>query len=211
VVDYSYYDLNAETVKLAAPESMQFGKALERIHQHIAFAHPKFGDVHGLKVDIGDGFYRRPVANSGVRKLGVLMPKIPDLPPMVAFPLVLPMGWTEAPPFFCEFTETACDLTNKELRLNKRHPVHPLETRAGAGDQKQNPERGRDQFPRRRIPRSYKKKLYKRPLAKCDVFVDDFMLLSQEFPGNPLLNQRRTLLHNIDKVFRPSDEEDKNV
>jgi hypothetical protein len=53
--------------------------------------------------------------------------------------------------------------------------------------------------------------LYKRPLAKCDVFVDDFMLLSQEFPGNPLLNQRRTLLHNIDKVFRPSDEEDKNV
>ena len=138
---------------------MQFGKALERIHQHVAFADPKFGELQGLKVDIGDGFYRVPVSNSGVRKLGVLMPKMPGLPPMVAFPLVLPMGWTEAPPFFCEFTETACDLTNQELQRNKRHGTHPLEERAGARDHHPNPERGPDTHHIRKTPRSYKKKL----------------------------------------------------
>jgi hypothetical protein len=91
IVDYSFYNLNEETLKLSLPESMQFGRALDRLHQHIAFADPRYGEIKGLKVDIGDGFYRVGVSNSGVRKLGVLLPSMPGLPEMVAFPLVLPI------------------------------------------------------------------------------------------------------------------------
>ncbi len=211
IVDYSFYGINAETVKLSIAASMQFGRALDRIHQHVAFANPKFGDVSALKIDIGDGFYRIPVANSGVLKLGVLLPPIAGQPAMVAFPLVLPMGWTESPPFFCEFTETACDLINEDLRRNIRYPEHPLEGAAGAADGLDHPDHGQDTHEKRPTPRSYAKKLYTKPLARCDVFVDDFMLLNQESPSNPRRNQRRTALHNIDRVFRPSDALDSPV
>ena len=74
------------------------------------------------------------LATSGVKKLGVLLPHFPGLPPMVAFPLVLPMGWTESPPWFCVFTETICDLANAEIHKNLRLPAHPLEAQAGTLD-----------------------------------------------------------------------------
>jgi len=208
IVDYSFYGINDDTLCLSIPGSMQFGKALPRLHQHIAYANPRFGPVWALKLDIGDGFYRVPLTTSGSLKLGVLLPPMPGLPPLVAFPLTLPMGWKEAPPFFCEFTETACDLTNRDLQRNARHPPHPLEDRASMGDFQPNPERGRDDHQVRQVPRSYKRKVYQRPLAKTDVFVDDFIGLGQDTPANPLVNQRRTLMHNVDKIFRPSDDQD---
>jgi hypothetical protein len=67
---------------------MQFGKANERLQSHLVKANPKY------KVDISDGFYRVPLNTLGVPKLGVCLPKFPGLPELVAFPLVLPMGWT---------------------------------------------------------------------------------------------------------------------
>jgi hypothetical protein len=96
------------------------------------------------KVDISNGFYRVPLSTSGVLKLGVCLPEFPGLPKLVAFPLVLPMGWTESPPFFCCFTKTACDLANIELQQNKRGPAHNLEAKAGAADFLPNPDRGSD-------------------------------------------------------------------
>jgi hypothetical protein len=85
---------------------MQFGKAQERMLQAPMKANPKFRTVKAYKVDIGDGFYRVPVATSGVLKLRVLLPEMPSFSErMVAFPLVLLMGWTESPPFFCKFTK----------------------------------------------------------------------------------------------------------
>ena len=128
------------------PKSMQFGRALPRLHQHIAYANPKFGPIWALKLDISNGFYRVLLMMSGIIKLGVLLPPIPGLPPLVAFLLTLPMGWTDAPPFFCEFTETACDLTNHDLKQNIRYPPHPLEDQAAIGDFKPNPDWGEDTF-----------------------------------------------------------------
>jgi hypothetical protein len=120
---------------------MQFGKAQEQMLQARMKANPKFGTVKAYKVDIGDGFYRVPVATSGVLKLGVLLPEMPSFSErMVAFPLVIPMGWTESPPFFCKFTETACDLTNEAFRKNRQYPAHPLEDKAGKGDEGPNPD-----------------------------------------------------------------------
>jgi hypothetical protein len=58
IIDYSYYGLNDQTVKLCPTESMQFGKANERLWSNILRADPKFGKLHMYKIDISDGFYR---------------------------------------------------------------------------------------------------------------------------------------------------------
>ena len=53
-----------------------------------------------IKVDISDGFYRINLRPADVPKLGVVFPTKPSAEPLVAFPLVLPMGWTHTPPYF---------------------------------------------------------------------------------------------------------------
>jgi hypothetical protein len=58
IVDYSFFGVNDDMVKLAPREAMQFGKALERILGHIVEAPPAHGPVYLLKIDIADGFYR---------------------------------------------------------------------------------------------------------------------------------------------------------
>jgi hypothetical protein len=85
---------------------------LKRILQGILHADPCFGPIYLIKVDIADGFYRVWLNTSDIPKLGVIFPTLRDTEPLVAFPLVLPMGWTESPPYFCATTETAVDLAN---------------------------------------------------------------------------------------------------
>lgn len=58
IVDYTFHHVNHDTRKLAPPESMQFGQALDRLLYRIWSADPKFGPVYALKVDLSDGFYR---------------------------------------------------------------------------------------------------------------------------------------------------------
>jgi hypothetical protein len=47
---------------------------------------------------------------------------------MVPFPLRLPMGWDDSPPYFCAATDTVADLVN--ARLNKDPPPHHLDADA---------------------------------------------------------------------------------
>jgi hypothetical protein len=140
----------------------------------------------------------------------VLMLDLPSFSQrMIAFPLVLHMGWTESPPFFCKFTETACDLIliNEDFGRNHQYPAHRrLEDQAGADNRKPNPDGTADDLPSQPVPKSHQRLLYQRPLAYMDVFVDDYCGQGQDHPQNPLGNQHRTLLHNIDKVFRPTDD-----
>ena len=211
IVDYSYWGINADTLRLSNPHSMQFGHAQRRIHQRLMWANPRYGAIHAYKLDIADGFYRIPLSTSGIPKLGVLLPPILNGVSLVAFPLVLPMGWTESPPFFCKFTETACDLANRDMRHNHRWPPHPLEPLAGKADFRANPDCGFDNHPLRPTPLSHIPLLAHRPLAMIDVFVDDFLGFGQHTPHNPLPNQRRTILHRIDQVFRPNDLRDHSV
>jgi hypothetical protein len=42
-VDYSFYGLNGETIKLVPRESMQFGKANKRLMMILLWANPQFG------------------------------------------------------------------------------------------------------------------------------------------------------------------------
>jgi hypothetical protein len=130
IVDYTFSDVNAETARLAPREAMQFGHALHRILRQIRFADPAQGPVYMLKVDISDGFYRVYVAPRDVPKLGVAFPAGPDGEPLVAFPLALPMGWTESPPYFTAFTETVVDVAKGRLSKGSDPPPHRLEPTA---------------------------------------------------------------------------------
>jgi hypothetical protein len=126
IVDYSFYNINRDTVPIAPSEAMQFGRAFERILHKIHHANKKHGPVHLIKVDLSDGFYRVPLAPSHIPALGVAFPYLPHEQPLVALPLVLPMGWVSSPPYFCALTETAADLANTRLRTHWSPPPHPL-------------------------------------------------------------------------------------
>ena len=217
IVDYSYYGVNNETLKLAPQESMQFGRTLQRMVQSVVRSDPKYGPCYIYKVDVSDGFYRVWLCTSSVAKLGVTLPLMGKLPRLVAFPLVLPMGWTESPPYFSVLTETVCDLTNADLRKNRRYGDHPLEKIASAHDDRPSsddknavehtcapPIEVTKIFTNTNSRREYRK----RPTASMDVFVDDFCGIAQDHPQNPATNQRRALFHNLDKVFRRNDQDD---
>jgi hypothetical protein len=126
IVDYSFYHVNKHTLPLAPSESMQFGRAFERILHRIHHANRSFGPVHLIKVDLADGFYRIPLADSHLPQLAVAFPHLPHEEPLVAFPLVLPMGWVASPPYFCALTETAADLANAQLLRPAYPQPHPL-------------------------------------------------------------------------------------
>jgi hypothetical protein len=133
IVDYSFADVNANTIPLAPTESMQFGRTLDRVLHRIHHANRRFGPVQLIKVDIADGFYRLKVAPSHIPVLGVAFPHLPGEEPLVAFPLVLPMGWVSSPPYFCALSETATDIANFHLRDPTWTPTkHPLSNMADA-------------------------------------------------------------------------------
>ena len=110
ICDYSFSGVNEDTADVAPAEAMQFGHALERILREILLADPAQGPVHMIKVDISDGFYRINLRPADVPKLGVVFPTKPGAEPLVAFPLVLPMGWTHSPPFFSAATSLVSHL-----------------------------------------------------------------------------------------------------
>jgi len=60
-------------------------------------------------------------------KLGVVFPTLEGEDPLIAFPLVLPMGWKNSPPIFCTATETIADLANARLRANVKPAEYPLD------------------------------------------------------------------------------------
>jgi hypothetical protein len=199
IVDYSFHGINDETVPLFPAESMQFGHALDRILHTIVHADPAHGPVQLIKVDIADGFYRIHVAPQDIPVLGVAFPTAPGDPPLVAFPLVLPMGWGPSPPTFCVGTETAADLANMETLPFDTTSPHRLEIQAEQGDRNTTdnvfawPETSPNQ------PTL--------PTQHFDVYVDDFIGVAQGTPEQ-LNNTRRKLFHCIDQVFRPVSAED---
>ena len=211
IVDYSCFDINRETLKLAPKEAMQFGKALERILAQIVSANPAHGPVQLIKVDIADGFYRVWLNLSDIPKLAVSIPSLKGEEPLLAFPLVLPMGWTESPPYFCAATETVTDVANERARNNWKPRPHRLDEASDSAPAEKdsdtpnssNPSATFTELPDTIPHRDFKKRV----LSRFDVFVDDFIGMGQGTRGQ-LTNLRRILLHTLDEVFRPLEPDD---
>ena len=127
IVDYTFYGVNADTCRLAPEEAMRFGRAFQRLLEDIMNADPRFGPVYLCKVDISDGFYRVWLRAEDIPKLGVAFPSERVGEHLVAFPLVLPMGWVSSPPYFCAHTETVADVTNERIMQGARPHPHRLD------------------------------------------------------------------------------------
>ena len=200
IVDYTFSGVNADTVPLAPKDAMQFGQALQRVMSKVVHADARYGPVHLAKIDIADGFYRVWLQITDIPKLGVALPGTqPD--PLIAFPLALPMGWLESPPYFTAFTETACDLANKELRHRTRRTrstMHRLEAVAATPPAVIVAAQISGEAP---APPRLRSPTGRPPLAATDVYVDDFLLMAQ----TQAQQQRvlRSTLQAIDAVFRP--------
>jgi hypothetical protein len=93
IIDYTFYRINEETVVMAPPEAMQFGKSLWCILARSVHENPRLGPVYLSKVDIADGFYQIWVKAADIPKLDVLLPAEPGQERLIGFPVVLPMGW----------------------------------------------------------------------------------------------------------------------
>ena len=106
-------------------EAMQFGHALDHILREILLSNPEFGPVYLIKLDISDGFFQIAFNMDDIPKLGVAFPTAPGEDPLVAFPLVLPMGWKNSHPIFSSATETIADMVNGRIaRLAPALPHH---------------------------------------------------------------------------------------
>ena len=208
--DYTWSQVNQETLPLFAPEAMQFGHALERLLREVLLANPAHGPVHVIKADLSDGFYRLNLNADDAPRLGLVFPTRPGAEPLVAIPLVAPMGWKNSPPAFSAATETIADLANARLRrASYSPPPHPLDDMA----EEVAPARARPPDPPPSshiavdVPIERDPSLPRDgpPLQYTDIFVDDFISLAQP----PFLRRvRRALLQAIDQVFRPLDASD---
>lgn len=208
IVDYSFYGVNSDTLRLTPSEAMQFGRALERILYYIRKSNPRFGPVYLGKVDLADGFYRLRLTDSSILKLAVAFPQYPGEEQMVALPLSIPMGWVESPPAFCAATETVADLANHH-RPEAAWPEHQLEEAACTrpeDEEDELDERNWTTVESRRIPPVITP--FRKPVKFNDVYVDDFLLGFQGHSKQRRLHLRN-ILHTLDLVFRPLDADDR--
>ena len=133
------------------------------------------------------------------------------------------MGWVESPPYFCAATETIADLVNNWPAhvLPAPHPMEevsqtppPTNDTSLGGSPVFQPVSPPPSNPA--LPACQPEPLtgapsvlrpFLRPVSHTDVYVDDFCQLIQG-PPRARMNHLRRLLHSIDAVFRPLDDND---
>jgi hypothetical protein len=101
---------------------------------------------------------------------------------MIAFPLWLPMGWADSPPYFYAATQTVSDLANTRLDWNP--PPHRLVFSAAVPASRTPalfPAATPEPLPRRQR----RLRVRGTPLAQFDVFVDDFVTRLKTSPRAP--------------------------
>jgi len=195
IMDYTFNDVNATSVQCAPHSSMQFGTALQRILQHIAYANKTFGPPLLAKINLADGYYRVPLSAHAALNLAVCLPPDGLDEPMLGIPLSLQMGWALSPPYFCAFTETCADLTNTQPQVHPNHPHHHAATPQIATPM-QTTFDPTAIFPYNPTPPTMS-------LQYTDVYIDDFMLVAQQPTHQPLMH---SLLHHLHSIFADTND-----
>jgi hypothetical protein len=193
-MDYSYNEVNQNSLPLAPFSVMQFGHTFQHLLQHIAYCNPAFGPPLLAKIDMADGYYRIPLTPDASLQLAVCLPSDGSTLPLLGIPLSLPMGWSLSPPFFCAFTETCADVTNMVPVPHSSHPFHNAAT-------PQIPTPTQEHFDDTAIL-PYNPKPPNTPLATTGVYIDDFLLAAQRPRHKALMD---TLLHHLNTMFQDPD------
>jgi hypothetical protein len=203
IVDYTYSGVNQSTIPLA-PDSLQFGYAFLRILQHLYRADTRRGPIYIAKIDVADAFMRIPLFVPHIPMLAAILPVYPGETPLVAFPMILPMGWIESPQYLCSVTETIADVANnllaQGLHSGTPHRLDALaDTAPAAGPIEPEPAPDATSLP---TPTVRSRGPLQAPLNCVEVYMDDFILLSQQ-SRDQRVSARRTLFECIDSVLRP--------
>jgi hypothetical protein len=111
IMDYSYNYVNQAALPVAPLQAMQFGWALQRILQRLAYCNPAYGPRLMAKIVMSDGYYRVPLAPHAA-----LEPYWPTSQPAY--------GVSHSPPYFCAFPETCADLANNSPFSHTSHPLY---------------------------------------------------------------------------------------
>ena len=202
IVDYTYSGVNHDTTALA-PDSLQFGHALTRYLEQLHRSDTRHGPVYMSKTDIADAFMQIWLDLYSIPTLAALLPIHDDETPLVALPLVLPMGWVHSPNHLCAVTETICDITNDRLRSdNIIWDPHHLSTLADTASALQP-----TQFTANQVPQVRSRGPLQRPCNFVEVYMDDFIMACQ-LPLQQRIASRNTLFHCIDTVLRPLSTDD---
>jgi hypothetical protein len=181
IIDYTFFRINEETLVMAPPEAMQFGKALWCILAGIVHANPRLGPVYLSKVGIADVFYRIWVKAADIPKLGVLIPAEPGQERLIGFPVVLPIGWKESSQVFTSATETVTDLVNDQIQQGIKQPPHRLDQQSESCSMATTSPLGNQQ-PMPKPKGTWVHGHAHKPVDKWGVYVDDFIGLAQETP-----------------------------
>jgi hypothetical protein len=200
IVDYTFSKVNESTIS-RAPDSIQFGAALYRFLQRLKRADTCRGLIKLAKTDISDAFMRVWILLATIPCLGAILPSFPDEVMLVAFPMILPMGWVDSPNFLCAVTETVADLANARFAANTMTTtVHRLNDTARTPPDKEP--RLATTFHGILPPTTRSQGPLKPPLNFTDVYMDDFLVASH-LSGADLDQARSTLFEAIDAVLCP--------
>jgi hypothetical protein len=205
IVDYTYSDVNDGTLSVA-PDSIQFGTALTRFLQHLERAETRRGPIYLSKTDVADAFMRVWIALGSIPILGAILPTYPGEEAIVAFPMILPMGWVDSPSFLCAVTETIADLTNQRTSTSDlATELHHLDMAACTRPPTAPATPTIPTITENQPPTTRSSGPVKPPMTYTDVYMDDFLMATQ-LPNRKAV--RSTLFECIDAVLRPLSPSD---
>ena len=176
--------VNMRTNKMAKHEAMaHLGTCIKRLIQLIE------SDWEGLpflfaKLGVKDGFWRMAVSDNDAWNFCYVLPSLKPTNNINDIKLVVPnslqMEWCESPPYFCTGSQTARDIIDC-IRLSPL-PSHTFEDRMLI----KTPTSGTATH---------------RHTTTVEVYVDNFIGMTNNPDANHLQNLLRTMLHSIHAIF----------
>ena len=176
---------------MARPEAMvQLGQVIRRIIHLMAeyrhHGHPfKFA-----KLDVKDGFWRMSVDDVDAWNFCYVLPSLKERTLLDDIKIVVPnslqMGWCESPPFFCSGSETARDIM-EPMRASEL-PPHKFENEM-----------------LKKVRATDTNKNLQGLIDLLEVYVDDFIAMSNNIEQAHLRQLSREMLHGIHAIFPPPE------
>ena len=187
-----YTSINESTSEDVAPNHMmaELGCVLPCLVYTVATALEQRGPILFSKLDIKDRYWQMVITPNDEWNFTYVLPKLePNEPTQLVVPSCLQMGWCRSASYFCAASETAQDVSQS---LTKQHPgslpEHPLETFLLSPTlQLVNPE----------------STAVWNFLHLIEVYIDDFIQLTQCSNPAQLQHLSRAILHSIHSIFPP--------
>ena len=218
--------VNSATTKLSKQQSMgQLGQVVKRIVSTMADHYDPSKPFMFTKLDIKDGFWRMAVSDEAAWNFCYVLPSetntgnLDDI--QIVVPNSLQMGWTESPPCFCAGTETARDVMEYMLPRAHELKIHPLEEKMKpskedrpvppkpcAPPEKENmPSKSKEPDDMSISSNESAEEDINTPTKTLfEVFVDDFMAITNNIAPENLSKISRVMLNAIHAIFPPPEQ-----